>query len=121
MESNISHPDVKSHFMGAASAAGRPSCKSTAKTNVNIRKYWHHVECFELTDQQKEELLRTVWRIMESFADVSFGLHPAQNIDALNQENASEKGLYSVQSGIDENKGKKDDPAKLEAPGRSEA
>ncbi len=45
---------------------------------LDIKKYLHHVENFDLSRAQKEELIRTVWGSMESGADKIFGLHPVQ-------------------------------------------
>ncbi len=41
-------------------------------------KYRHYVDGFDLTETQKQELMQTVWSIMESFVDQAWGLHPVQ-------------------------------------------
>lgn len=43
----------------------------------DIEKYRHFVDRFDLTEKQKAELIQTIWRIMESFADRAFGLDTA--------------------------------------------
>jgi len=40
--------------------------------NFNLEKYLHHVQCFDLTDAQRLELLYAVWAIVESAVDSSF-------------------------------------------------
>lgn len=44
----------------------------------DIEKYRPFVERFDLDEAQKEELIHTVWVIMESFVDRAFGLDPVQ-------------------------------------------
>lgn len=41
-------------------------------------QYRKHVDHFDLTDMEKDELIHTVHTIMESFADRAFGVDPAQ-------------------------------------------
>lgn len=44
----------------------------------DLDKYRRHVDHFDLTEHQKTELLRAVWRIMQSFVDHAFCDDPAQ-------------------------------------------
>lgn len=44
----------------------------------DINKYRKYVDDFDLTEEQKKELLKTVWSIMEDFVDKAFGRHPVQ-------------------------------------------
>lgn len=44
----------------------------------DLERYRRYVDGFALSEQEKVELLRTVWRIMESFVDRAFGLDPVQ-------------------------------------------
>ena len=41
-------------------------------------KYMSHVEDFDLTEEQKIELLQTLWTIMEAFVDIGFGVDAVQ-------------------------------------------
>ena len=43
---------------------------------IDIEKYRHHMTRFELSEAEKTELLRTLWQVMEGFADRAFGLDP---------------------------------------------
>lgn len=58
---------------------------------LDINKYRKYVDDYDLTEEQKVELLQTVWSIMESFVDRAFGLHPVQQC----QKDCSEKDLQS--------------------------
>lgn len=42
-------------------------------TYPDLSKYRPYVDHFDLTDAQKDDLLLTVWRIMQSFVDRAFG------------------------------------------------
>ena len=46
----------------------------------DIEKYRKYVDKFDLTEDQKVELIHTVWRIMESFVDRAFGIDSVQQI-----------------------------------------
>lgn len=39
---------------------------------LDFEKYRHHVDGFDLSEEQKEELLLTVWRLVENVVDRSF-------------------------------------------------
>ena len=58
---------------------------------LDISKYRKYVDDFDLKEEQKVELLKTVWSIMESFVDKAFGKHPVQ----LCQKHHPEKDLQS--------------------------
>ena len=44
----------------------------------DFEKYRHYVDGFDLTEERKQELMQTVWSIMESFVDQAWGTHPVQ-------------------------------------------
>lgn len=44
---------------------------------ADVEKYLRHVDCFDLSDEQKVELIRAVWQIVEGFADRAFRLDSA--------------------------------------------
>lgn len=55
----------------------------------DIDKYRRFVDRFDLSEEQKIELIYTVWRIMEGFAYRAFGLDPVQQVVAQSdQKNA---------------------------------
>ncbi len=56
-------------------------------------QYRKHVQHFDLTDMEQDELIHTVYTIMESFADRAFGVDPAQLcIDLKISKDASSNG-----------------------------
>lgn len=40
--------------------------------NINLEKYLHHVQCFDLSEEQQLELLYAVWAIVEVSVDQGF-------------------------------------------------
>lgn len=71
-------------------------------TSPDIQKYRRYVDHFDLTEEQKVELIRTVWRIMESFVHRAFGVDPVQQLklpapgkDAIGAANVVPSGLRS--------------------------
>jgi len=48
--------------------------------NLDVKKYLPFLEELELSRERKEEIIRTVWGIMESQVDLAFGIHPVQLI-----------------------------------------
>ena len=44
----------------------------------DIEKYRRYVDDFDLTEDQKVELIHTVWAIVGSVVDEAFGVHPVQ-------------------------------------------
>ncbi len=65
--------------------------------------YGHYLEDSDLSDDQKRELIQTLWNIVVGFVDLGFGIHPVQQaceqkeeigdfiaskaVDLLNSEN----------------------------------
>ena len=67
---------------------------------LDIKKYIHHIDQLDLSRTQKEEYMRTVWGLMESFVDQKFGLHPVQHC----RESVENNSLQSPVNGIDSKK-----------------
>lgn len=55
----------------------------------DIEKYRPYVDGFDLTEDQKVELIHTVWHIMESFVDRAFGMDSTQAVLALRDQEDS--------------------------------
>ena len=64
----------------------------------DLQTYRSYVDGFDLTEEQKAELIHTVWSIMESFVDRAFGLHPVQQCRAAASGVDSNAGRESVDS-----------------------
>ena len=45
-----------------------------APLNLNVEKYRSRVEKFDITEQQKGELLQTLWDIMRRLAEIGYGI-----------------------------------------------
>jgi hypothetical protein len=64
--------DTKTNTSGVESKPALPGLK------VDWELYGHYLEASDLSDDQKREFVETLWSIVLSFADLGFGLHPAQ-------------------------------------------
>ena len=53
---------------------------------IDLNKYRPYVDDFDLTEEEKLELMHTVWSMMESFVDQAFGLHPVQQCNGQDKE-----------------------------------
>lgn len=40
--------------------------------------YWTDLDGYDLSDDEKRQLIHTLWTMMESFVDSAFGVHPVQ-------------------------------------------
>ncbi len=45
---------------------------------IDWRKYEKLLEESDLSDEEKQEFLRTLWNIIVAFVDLGFGVHPVQ-------------------------------------------
>ncbi len=52
--------------------AGRPAL------TLNVDDYRQYVEALNLSEEQEQELLQTLWTIIVSFVDLGFGIEPVQ-------------------------------------------
>lgn len=58
---------------------------------LDVEKYMPYVEEFDLTDDQKRELIQTIWNMMEGFIDLAFEQDPTQTaLRAASAKTASE-------------------------------
>ncbi|MGJ8527453.1 hypothetical protein [Maritalea sp.] len=46
--------------------------------SMDWEEFGHHLEDSDLSDDQKRELIETVWNIMAAFVDLGLGIHPIQ-------------------------------------------
>lgn len=46
---------------------------------LDIEKYRHYLNGCDLSEEEKTELIRSVWAILEGFVDHAFGKHPIQH------------------------------------------
>lgn len=45
---------------------------------VDVEKYRCHVQSIDLPQDRKDELIHTIYTILQSFVDRAFGVHPVQ-------------------------------------------
>lgn len=58
----------------------------------NLEKYRRHVDPFNLSEEQKTELLTAIWHIVEGFADRAFGHDSHTLLDASGGKIADDDG-----------------------------
>lgn len=49
---------------------------------LNLEKYRPYLDEFDMSTEQKDEFIQTLWTVMQSFADQAFECSP-ENIDIL--------------------------------------
>jgi len=65
---------------------------------LDFEKYRHHVDNFDLTQAQQDEVMATVWRMMASSVDQAFGTHPVQQCRGKNKTNSLQSQSHGVDS-----------------------
>ncbi len=53
---------------------------------VNLEAYRPLLECDDISDADKAELLKALWSIIVSFAQLGWGVHPVQQAQEARQE-----------------------------------
>ena len=57
------------------SAEDSSSCK---RLTIDLKAYEPYLADSDLTEEQKQEFLKTLWSIVVSFVDLGFDIHPVQ-------------------------------------------
>lgn len=57
---------------------------------LDIEKYMPYLAKFDISRVHKEEMIRTVWGLMESHVDQAFGLHPVQQAQNSKRKSIAE-------------------------------
>ena len=65
---------------------------------VDLKQFLPFVEHCDLTEEQKLAVLADLWSIMESFADVAWGLCPTQHFANDNARFSGVKPLITLES-----------------------
>lgn len=60
-------------------------------------KYRHHVESFDITEDQKLALLQTLWDIMRSFVELGYGVESVNRFLPAMREFSTESQTLEVQ------------------------
>jgi hypothetical protein len=66
---------------------------------LSLQKYFPYLDGLDMSAAEKEDIIRTVWGLMESQVDQAFGRHPVQAIRGY----ISNDNLQSPTTGIDSN------------------
>lgn len=53
-------------------------CKVKPALTIDYALYEKHLDECDLTDEQKQEFLDTLWSVIVGFVDLGFGVHPLQ-------------------------------------------
>lgn len=69
---------------------------------LDIEKYLPHLDGLNVSRQRKQEIIDTVWNMMQLSVDKAFGIHPVQTARQQTRKNISEIGRRRLES-----KGKK--------------
>jgi hypothetical protein len=77
-----------------------PKNRMVGPLPLDVQKYQSHVQDFDLTEEQKTELLETLWSIMTTFVDLGFGV---DSVQYLIRERCPDS-LFSQESGIQDKK-----------------
>jgi hypothetical protein len=71
-------------------------------SDLDLSRYRRHVDHLDLPDEKKDEMLRVLWTIAQSFVDRAFGLDPVQQVGgslSCPAEHASTPALPPVGDG----------------------
>lgn len=67
----------------------------TLRIGFDYERYAHFLEDADLTEDQKQELLGALWRILSEFVMLGFGVHPIQQACGQSEYSNSEIDLAS--------------------------
>ncbi len=70
---------------------------------LNLEKYRPYLDDFDMIDEQKDEFIRSIWVIMQSFADYAHGLSPTQQVCEFKPDKVCLKKSPLVESGYQPN------------------
>jgi hypothetical protein len=62
----------------APARLGPDGLESFYAMQPDYEDYWADLDGYELSDEEKRQLIHTLWTMMESFVDSAFGVHPVQ-------------------------------------------
>lgn len=74
------------------------ACGSFIIVRPNIEDYRKYVDQFDISEEQKIELIHTVWSIMESFVDRAFGQDSVQICLGLQAEKDGRESANMLES-----------------------
>ena len=46
---------------------------------IDVEKYRHYLAGYQISEEEKTELIKSLWTMLEGFVDQAFGRHPIQH------------------------------------------
>lgn len=59
--------------------------ENTKNLEFDWKLYEKYLDDPDLTDEEKERIIETLWSIIINFIDLGFGIHPVQQVDKSNE------------------------------------
>mgnify|MGYP001607677352 CR=1 FL=1 len=66
--------------------------------SLDIEKYRHYLAGYQISEEEKTELIKNVWAILEGFVDHAFGRHPIQQCGRPLEHNDLQGPSESIES-----------------------
>lgn len=77
---------------------GAEVTKDWPALQLDVEYYQAFLDDEDITDEQKKELIETIWNIVVTFVDLGFGIEPVQQAIEAGQNNAQDKNRFSQES-----------------------
>ncbi len=68
---------------------------------LDVEKYRHYLAGYEMSEEDKTELIQSVWAILEGFVDHAFGQHPIQQCGRTLEHSDLQSRSESLESAED--------------------
>jgi hypothetical protein len=72
--------DSKDEDQGRREGAGAQAVAAWRPPAPDIEKYRHHFADCDLSEEETDELIRALWKILAAFVDLGFGTAPVQSV-----------------------------------------
>ena len=77
------------------------ACPPHQALSLDSSLYDKYLEESDLSEEQKQEFLETLWSIIVSFVDLGFEIHPVQQVTSSSCGQENTNGIFSTQDVID--------------------
>lgn len=65
---------------------------------LDVEKYRHYLAGYQISEEEKTELIKSLWAILEGFVDHAFGRHPVQHCGRALEHNDLQGPIDSLES-----------------------
>jgi hypothetical protein len=72
---------------------GTKSTKGWPALQLDVEYYQAFLDDEDITEEQKKELIETIWNIVVTFVDLGFGIEPVQQAIEAGQNDTQDKSL----------------------------